>query len=520
MPDFRGGGSTGTGASGVPLDLRPRVDIPSAAALDLTNVSSGYLGVTGTTTITSIVIPEGVERTLFFVGAAPLTHSASLQLPGGVDLTPVAGRTVLKVIGEAGGVARVTAQNAGGGGGGGTIPSGTEAAPGLPFAAETATGIYRPAANEFAVAINGVRKLLLRNTQHGLDLFRAGGTGIALDATGTNVNRIRSRNGPSSANSAPLELEASAVTLVGGALNTAAGVTLGAGPTVDLNAMLTNVGVYNSTAAITSMPLGDGRVRIVRFASAAVLTNGASLVLPTGANITTAVGDWAIFVGAGGGVTQCAFYQRASGAALAGGGGGGTPVIRSQHFTSGGSFVVPTGVTRVYLQVQASGGGGGAGQIDGGSGPGIGGHGGGGAYTEGERTVVPGETLTITLPAGGAAGAAPTGSGGSPSAATVVGSTSGTLASCGGGAGGAGGAAPSTGASGAGGTVVTSAGIAFDGESGAASAATQTSPQPRGFSGSGRRAGRGGAGGVGTGVVSTAGAVGNTGFVTIQWVQP
>lgn len=68
--------------------------------------------------------------------------------------------------------------------------------------------------------------------------------------------------------------------------------------------------------AITAITLSEGHERVVRFTGALVLTNGASLVLPGGANITTAAGDYAIFVGYAAGVVRCIDYVRAAGRTL------------------------------------------------------------------------------------------------------------------------------------------------------------------------------------------------------------
>jgi hypothetical protein len=56
------------------------------------------------------------------------------------------------------------------------------------------------------------------------------------------------------------------------------------------------------------------------FSGALILThNATSLILPTGANITTAAGDTAVFLSLGSGNWRCVEYMRASGAALTGG---------------------------------------------------------------------------------------------------------------------------------------------------------------------------------------------------------
>jgi hypothetical protein len=67
------------------------------------------------------------------------------------------------------------------------------------------------------------------------------------------------------------------------------------------------------TVAITAIQLADGAMRFVRFAAALTLTNSANLALPTGANIVTAAGDWAVFVGRASGGVQCLSYNPVSG---------------------------------------------------------------------------------------------------------------------------------------------------------------------------------------------------------------
>ncbi len=64
---------------------------------------------------------------------------------------------------------------------------------------------------------------------------------------------------------------------------------------------------------ITSITLSQGHERTVRFTGTLVLTNGASLVLPGGSNITTAAGDFAVFRGYAAGVVRCVDYSRANG---------------------------------------------------------------------------------------------------------------------------------------------------------------------------------------------------------------
>lgn len=73
-----------------------------------------------------------------------------------------------------------------------------------------------------------------------------------------------------------------------------------------------------------------------------------------------------------------------------------------QIFTSSGTFTIPTGVTKVKVTVVGGGGGGGNGS----NGVGASGGGGGGAAISILSGVTPGNTLTVTIGAGGSAGVA------------------------------------------------------------------------------------------------------------------
>lgn len=100
---------------------------------------------------------------------------------------------------------------------------------------------------------------------------------------------------------------------------------------------LGNGGYFNvtGTATINDIDFATdraGRAAWIRFSGVLTLTNGANLILPTGANITTAVGDTAFIASEGSDTIRILSYQRADGTALAGGGGG------SSDLTTGGSL--------------------------------------------------------------------------------------------------------------------------------------------------------------------------------------
>lgn len=100
----------------------------------------------------------------------------------------------------------------------------------------------------------------------------------------------------------------------------AKGADIASAATVNLDTATGDLVDVTGTTTVTAITLSEGRRQIVRFTGILTLTHGASLVLPTAANITTEAGDFALFVGYAAGVVRCAFYQRASGAALVGGG--------------------------------------------------------------------------------------------------------------------------------------------------------------------------------------------------------
>ena len=111
------------------------------------------------------------------------------------------------------------------------------------------------------------------------------------------------------------------------------GADIASAATTNLETATGNYVQVTGTTAITALTLNQGHIRLVKFTAALTLTNGASLVLPGGANITTGAGDCAVFVGEAAGVVRCLAYTKAS----------GNPVV--------GSF--PTG-TRLGFQQTAA----------------------------------------------------------------------------------------------------------------------------------------------------------------------
>lgn len=96
------------------------------------------------------------------------------------------------------------------------------------------------------------------------------------------------------------------------------GADIASAATTSIGAATGNYVTITGTTTITSLGTGTaGWLRLVRFAGALTLThNATSLILPTGANITTAAGDFAIFVSEGSSNWRCLAYYRASGLPL------------------------------------------------------------------------------------------------------------------------------------------------------------------------------------------------------------
>jgi hypothetical protein len=112
------------------------------------------------------------------------------------------------------------------------------------------------------------------------------------------------------------------------AINEAQGTNIASATTTDLGAMAGNYALVTGTTTITGLgTVSAGTRRKVTFTGILTLThNATSLILPTEANITTAVNDTAEFISLGSGNWICTNYQRADGSSLAGGGGGASVI--------------------------------------------------------------------------------------------------------------------------------------------------------------------------------------------------
>lgn len=181
-----------------------------------------------------------------------------------------------------------------------------------------------------------------------------------------------------------------------GALNETAAVTIASASTVAIGAAAANTISISGTTTITAFDtIAAGAVRRLMFAGALTLThNATSLILPGGANITTAAGDAAEFVSLGSGYWRCINYTKASGVAVVSSGGADI-----QNFASTGTWTKPAGKTWAIIRLWGAGGGSSRNSTANNS-PG----GGGGAYNELQVPLANlGATMTVTVGAGGAA---------------------------------------------------------------------------------------------------------------------
>ncbi|MFZ5653161.1 MAG: hypothetical protein ACOY42_01990 [Pseudomonadota bacterium] len=143
-----------------------------------------------------------------------------------------------------------------------------------------------------------------------------------------------------------------------GALNHAPAVSLASAATVGIGAASANAISITGTTTITAFDtIASGAVRVLTFAGALTLThNETSLILPGGANITTAAGDVAVMLSLGSGNWRCIGYMRANGKSVI----APTYVFRTAHtWAVAGEIKVPSGnldvIPGFYFPLPATG---------------------------------------------------------------------------------------------------------------------------------------------------------------------
>lgn len=128
----------------------------------------------------------------------------------------------------------------------------------------------------------------------------------------------------------------STLVMSGAAINEAAGSDIASAGTTDIGAATGNYVNVTGTTTITALgTVQAGTRRIVRFAGALTLThNATSLILPSGANITTAAGDVAQFVSLGSGNWRCVGYMKADGTAVVSSGQKVVQIVNATPYTA------------------------------------------------------------------------------------------------------------------------------------------------------------------------------------------
>lgn len=149
----------------------------------------------------------------------------------------------------------------------------------------------------------------------GVDLSSALSTAILKDGTQTTTARIPFASGIQTDSITELT-SGNGVSIA--KVNWSLGSDVTSASTIDLTAATGQIVDVTGTTGISAVTLGQGQARWVRFTGALTITAGASLILPTTGNITTAAGDYALFVGYASSVVRLAQYQKKSGNSING----------------------------------------------------------------------------------------------------------------------------------------------------------------------------------------------------------
>lgn len=133
------------------------------------------------------------------------------------------------------------------------------------------------------------------------------------------------------------------------------GADIDSASTINLDTATGDLVDVTGTAAISAITLAEGKMATVRFTGTLTLTNGASLVLPGGANITTAAGDFAIFRGYAAGIVRCVSYVKADGTPVVNA-NGTTITLGTEQATTSGTAIdftsIPSWVKRITVMFE------------------------------------------------------------------------------------------------------------------------------------------------------------------------
>lgn len=158
-----------------------------------------------------------------------------------------------------------------------------------------------------ALATGGMNPVLVKN-----QILSSFGSTDSIQAATVSGVSIKNSSGTTLLNVGGSSL----VSVTGASLNTARGSDIASASTTSIGTATGNFVHITGTTTINSFgSAASGAIRVLRFASALTLThNATSLILPGGANITTATNDVAIFINDNGASNwRCVSYERASG---------------------------------------------------------------------------------------------------------------------------------------------------------------------------------------------------------------
>lgn len=140
-----------------------------------------------------------------------------------------------------------------------------------------------------------------------------------ISASVKNWSTTEISNSPSGSTAISTNLDDNLRALQVGVRNESASSSIASASTTDLSTIdARNITVTGTTTITALGTLSAGMSKLLIFSGALTLThNATSLILPTGANITTAAGDVAEFLSLGSGNWRCVRYHKASGQPVA-----------------------------------------------------------------------------------------------------------------------------------------------------------------------------------------------------------
>lgn len=129
------------------------------------------------------------------------------------------------------------------------------------------------------------------------------------------------------------------------------GADIASASTVNLDTATGDLVDVTGTTTWTAITLSEGRQCTVRHTGAQLLTNGASLVLLSAANITTAAGDISVFRGYASGVVRQVSFQRLNGTPV---GGASYKVLTGTYdiSTTGALAITGAGFTPKSIEIK------------------------------------------------------------------------------------------------------------------------------------------------------------------------